>query len=298
MHSGGEAVDRSVWLRAATRRRRRAVARVALVYAGLTPFLVVTLFPVVWMIITAFKDDRDLYRPNAIPFWFYLPPTLKHFGLLFAQTWFATWAVNTALVSALVVAITLAAAVPAAYALARLRLPGAQNIGIAVFMSYLVPPIILFLPLARLVGALGLMDSSWALVLLYPTFTIPFCTWLMQGFFRSVPAEVEEAAWIDGCSRAGGILRVVLPMSAPGLATIAVIAFTLSMQEYLYAAVFASPTEEKVVTVGMPTMLIRGDVYFWGALMAGALLIGIPAAALFTGVLNRFIHGLAGTDGR
>jgi len=271
----------------------RAV-RIALVYAGLAPFLFIVLFPIYWMAITAFKDERDLYSMR-FPFWFNDPPTLKHFALLFYQTWFGTWAVNTALLSLCVVVITLAAAVPAAYAIARSRLRGSENLGIALFMTYLVPSIILFVPLAAVVGRLGLMDSWWALVLVYPTFTIPFCTWLMSGFFKSVPIEVEEAAWIDGCGILGGIRHVVMPLSMSGIATTAVFAFTLSMQEYLYAVVLASPVEEKVITVGLPTMLIRGDIYFWGSLMAGALLVGIPAALLFNLVLDRFIKGLTGT---
>ncbi|MGH7354466.1 MAG: carbohydrate ABC transporter permease [Candidatus Rokuibacteriota bacterium] len=251
------------------------------------------LFPIVWMAITAFKDEQELYRMQ-FPLWFHLPPTLKHFRLLFTQTWFGTWAFNTAAVSILVVGITLAVAVPAAYALARLRLPGAEAAGIAIFMTYLVPPIILFLPLAPIVAMLGLMDSWWALVVLYPSFTIPLSTWLMLGFLRGLPREIEEAAWIDGCGVMGGLLRVVLPLSLPGIATTAIFAFTLSMQEYLYAVVFSSPTEQKVVTVGLPTMLIRGDIFFWGALMAGGLLVGLPAAIAFNVVLGRFIQGLTG----
>ena len=274
--------------------RQRQLVRHLLIYTGLAPFLLIALFPVLWMVITAFKDERELYRMQ-FPLWFHLPPTLKHFRLLFTQTWFGAWVVNTAVVSLWVVGITLAVALPAAYALARLRLPGAQGAGIAVFMTYLVPPIVLFLPLAPLVARLGLMDSWWALVMLYPTFTIPFCTWLMMGFLRAVPLEIEEAAWIDGCGVLGGLLRVVLPLSLPGIATTAVFAFTLSMQEYLYAVVFSSPTDQKVVTVGLPTMLIRGDIFFWGALMAGGLLVGVPAAIAFNLVLDRFVHGLTGS---
>ena len=270
------------------------VWRALLVYAGLTPFLLISLFPVVWMAITAFKHEQDLYSMR-FPLWFHQPPTLKHFRLLFTQTWFGTWMINTAAVSALVVAITLLAAVPAAYTLARLRLPASTGTGIAVFMTYLVPPIVLFLPLAPVVMALGLLDSWWALVLLYPTLTIPFCTWLMMGFLRALPRELEEAAWLDGCSVSGGLVRVVLPLSLPGIATTAIFAFTLSMQEYLYAVVFSSPVDQKIVTVGLPTMLIRGDIYFWGALMAGALLVGVPAALAFNMVLDRFIEGLTGT---
>ena len=267
------------------------------VYAGLTPFLVIGLFPVAWMIITAFKDERDLYAMRAVPFWFYEPPTLKHFHLLFTQTWFGSWFVNTASVSVCVVAITLVTAVPAAYALARLRLPGAGNTAVAIFLTYLVPSIVLFLPLTYVIGRLGLFDSWWALVVVYPTFTIPIATWLMFGFLRGLPPEIEEAAWVDGCGRLRGIVHVVIPMSRPGLATIAIFAFTLAMQEYLYAVVMASPVDQKVVTVGLPTMLIRGDIYFWGSLMAGGLLVGVPAAALFTIVIDRFIEGLTAAAG-
>jgi multiple sugar transport system permease protein len=277
--------------------RPRPVVRRVIVRAGLTAFLVIALFPVVWMAITAFKHERDLYTMGAA-FWFHEPPTLKHFHLLFTQTWFGRWAVNTARVSGAVTALTLLTAVPAAYALARFRLPGAEQIGIAMFMTYLVPPIILFVPLAYMVARLGLLDSSWALVLVHPTLTIPFCTWLMLGFLRGVPAEIEEAAWIDGCGLLSGFVRVVLPLSLPGIVTTAVFAFTLSMQDYLYAVVLSLPQDEKVITVGLPTMLIRGDIYFWGALMAGGLLVGLPVALLFGLVLDRFIQGLTGASGR
>ena len=259
--------------------------------------MLIALFPVVWMTITAFKHERDLYSMK-FPLWFHLPPTLKHFHLLFTQTWFGAWALNTALVSVGTVGITLLTAVPAAYALARLRLPGADRAGIAMFMTYLVPPIVLFLPLAPVLAMLGLTDSWWALVVLYPTFTIPLCTWLMVGFFRTVPREIEEAAWLDGCGVAGGLLRIVLPLTLPGIATTAIFAFSLSMQEYLYAAVFASPADQKVITVGLPTMLIRGDIFFWGALMAAALLVGVPTAIAFHLVLDRFVVGLTGAGDR
>jgi multiple sugar transport system permease protein len=273
---------------------RRTLRRIG-IYAGLAPFLVIALFPVVWMIITAFKHEGDLYAMK-FPLWFHMPPTLKHFRLLFTQTWFGTWVTNTAIVSLLVVAITLAASVPAGYALTRLRLPGAHATGVAIFLTYLVPSIILFIPLAPVVAWFGLFDSWWSLVLLYPTMTIPFCTWLMRGFFRALPRQVEEAAWIDGCGVAGGIVRIVLPLSLPAIATVAIFAFTLSMQEYLYAVVFASPVDQKVVTVGLPTMLIRGDIYLWGSLMAGALLVGLPATIAFNLVLDRFIQGLTGVS--
>jgi multiple sugar transport system permease protein len=188
--------------------RQRQVVRHLGIYAGLTPFLLITLFPLVWMTITAFKHERDLYQME-FPLWFHLPPTLKHFRLLFTQTWFGTWVLNTAMVSLAVVAITLVTAVPAAYALARRRLRAANGTGVALFMTYLIPPIVLFIPLAPVVAALGLMDSRWALVLLYPTMTIPFCTWLMMGFFPRGPARgggggVDRWMRRHGRARAGG----------------------------------------------------------------------------------------------
>ena len=272
--------------------RRRRVLRVTLLYAALAPFLLVALFPIAFMVITAFKQEADLYRMGNIPFWFNLAPTLHNFDLLFRQTHFLTWLANTFFLCVWVVGLTVLFAVPAGYALARLSLPGAENAGMAIFMTYLVPAIILFLPLARVVGALGLWDSWWALVVVYPTFTIPFCTWFMIGFFRSVPREIEDAALVDGCGLLGAALRVVLPLSRPGLLITAIFAFTLSMQEFLYAVVYVAPRAEKTVTVGVATVLIRGDIYFWGSLMAAALIVSLPLALLYNVVLDRFIEGL------
>jgi len=249
---------------------------------------------VYWMAITAFKQDADLYRMDQNPFWFHHPPTLEHFTRLFTQTYFTPQLVNTLQLSVYVVVITMLTAMPAGYALARLRLPSAERVGIAIFLTYLVPSIILFIPLARVVGALGLFDSWWALVVVYPGFTIPFCTWKMMGYFKTVPAEVEEAAWVDGCSRRGSLWRIVLPVSWPGLIITAIFAFSLAMQEYLYAVVYVAPRSEQVVTVGLATSLIRGDIYYWGSLMAGALIVGVPIAILYSLVLDEFIQGLTG----
>ena len=270
------------------------MVRHLLIYAGLAPFVFVALFPIAWMAITAFKQDADLYRMDHVPFWFYLPPTLKHFRILFFQTDYGRWVLNTLALAACVVAITLVTAIPAGYALARLRLPGAERTGIGMFLTYLVPPIILFLPLAWVVAGLGLYDSWWALVVVYPTFTIPFCTWLVMGFFKTLPREIEEAAWVDGCGLVSALVRIVLPNSRAAIFIATIFAFTLSMQEFLYAAVFVSSTEEKLVTVGVPTMLIRGDIYYWGSLMAAALLTGLPVAILYALVVDHFIQGLTG----
>ncbi len=278
--------------------RRKSIRRHLLIYAALTPYVVIAVFPIYWMAITAFKQDPDLYRMEHFPFWFNLAPTLRNFKILFYQTNYGSWIWNTFTISGWVALITLVTAVPAGYALARLRLPGAENTGIAIFLTYLVPPIILFLPLSRVVAELGLQDSWWALVLVYPTFTIPFCTWLMMGFFKTVPMEIEEAARVDGCGQAGAFLRVILPISLPGVLTSVIFAFTLSMQDFLYGLAFVSPGDQKPVPVGVPTELIRGDIYYWGSIMAAALLVGLPVAILYNFFLDRFIQGITGGIGK
>jgi multiple sugar transport system permease protein len=275
-------------------RTRRSLGRHVLVYTGLAPFVVIALFPIYWMAITAFKQDADLYRMDVTPLWFHLPPTLDHFVTLINKTYFVPQLVNSLLLAVCVVTITVLTAVPAGYALARLRLPGAENLGMGIFMTYLVPPIILFIPLARVVGVLGLFDSWWALVVVYPSFTIPFCTWMMLGYFKGVPREVEEAAWLDGCGLIAAMVRIGVPLSRQGVLITAIFSFSLGMQEFLYALVYVAPRSEKVVTVGMATALIRGDIFYWGSLMAGGLLVGIPVAILYALVLDQFIQGLTG----
>ena len=274
--------------------RAKEIRRHALIYLGLTPFLVIAIFPLFWMLITALKQDPDLYRMDAVPFWFHLPPTWRNFDILFRHTYFGSWMVNTMSISFWVSAITLLTAVPAGYALARLRLPFAENLGIGIFMTYLVPGIILFIPLSHVVSMVGLQDRWWALVLVYPTITIPFCTWLLMGFFKTVPFEIEEAAMLDGCGQLRALLRVVLPVSWPGIITAVIFSFTLSMQDFLYALAFVSVSEEKPVPLGVATELIRGDVYFWGSLMGGALLVGVPVAILYNLFLDKFISGITG----
>ena len=278
--------------------RSKELRRHLWIYAGVTPFVIIAVFPIYWMLITAFKQNPDLYQMGNFPFWFNMAPTLRHFEILFYETNYGSWITNTFTISAWVALITLVTAVPAGYALARLRLPGAENTGIAIFMTYLVPPIILFLPLSRVVAELGLQDSWWALVLVYPTFTVPFCTWLMMGFFKTVPMEIEEAARVDGCGQAGAFLRVILPISLPGVLTSVIFAFTLSMQDFLYGLAFVSPGDQKPVPVGVPTELIRGDIYYWGSLMGAALLVGLPVAILYNFFLDRFIQGITGGIGK
>jgi len=274
--------------------KSKELRRHTLIYLGLMPFLVLAVFPILWMAITAIKQDADLYLVDAVPFWFRQAPTWKNFDFLFHNTSYGDWIVNTMLISFWVSVITLLTAVPAGYALARLRLPFAENLGIGIFMTYLVPAIILFIPLARVVSTLDLQDSWWSLVIVYPTFTIPFCTWLLLGFFKTVPFEIEEAAMVDGCGQLGALLRVVLPVSWPGLITATIFSFTLSMQDFLYSLAFVSISDQKPVPLGVATELIRGDIYFWGSLMAGALLVGVPVAIVYNLFLDKFITGITG----
>ena len=275
-------------------RRAKEVRRHVLIYLGLVPFLILAVFPILWMAVTALKQEPDLYRMDTVPFWFHLPPTLKNFNLLFYRTSYGAWIVNTMSISFWVSVITLLTAVPAGYALARLRLPFAENLGIGIFLTYLVPPIILFIPLSRVVSTLNLQDSWWSLVVVYPTFTIPFCTWLLMGFFKTVPFEIEEAAMVDGCGQFGALCRVVLPVSWPGVITAVIFSFTLSMQDFLYSLAFVAFSGQKPVPLGVATELIRGDVYFWGSLMAGALLVGVPVAIIYNLFLDKFITGITG----
>jgi multiple sugar transport system permease protein len=273
----------------------RTIRKRALVYAGLSFYAFLAGLPVYWMIITTFKPDQDLYNLRNFPLFFNQHGvTFDHVALLFNKTGFTTWIVNTFFVSTAVVAITLAVSIPAGYALARLRFRGAETLTIGIFMTYLVPTTLLFLPLVKVMSFLGAFDKLHSLVLAYPTFTIPFCTWLMAGFFKTIPFEIEEAAMVDGCSRLGAIARVVMPLSLAGVLTVAIFAFTLSMQDFVYALTFVSSSDQKVVNIGVVTELIRGDVFYWGSLMAGALIAGLPVAILYSFFLDYFVRGITG----
>lgn len=277
------------------RRSYRALRKKIVVYVGLCLYAFVAGLPVYWMFITALKPNQDLYNLKSFPLFFNQNGvTFDHVALLFRRTGFTTWIENTLIVSIAVVLITLLLAVPAGYALARLRFRGAESLTIGIFMTYLVPTTLLFLPLVKIISAIGLFDKLGSLVVAYPTFTIPFCTWLMAGFFKTIPFEIEEAAMVDGCSRLSAIARVVLPLSLAGMFTVAIFAFTLSMQDFVYALTFVSSSDQKVVTVGVVTELIRGDVFYWGSLMAGALIAGVPVAILYTFFLDRFVAGITG----
>jgi multiple sugar transport system permease protein len=241
------------------------------------------------------KTDGDLYNVDNIPFKFGNgSPTTNNFEFLFRETEYGRWLVNTAIVGVVVVVITLVLAVPAGYALARLSGGWGQSLGIGIFLTYLVPPTLLFLPLSRVVSEIGLQDRLLALIVVYPSFTVPFSTWLLMGFFKTIPRELEDAALIDGASRLGALARVVFPISLPGILTVVIFSFSLVVNEFVYAVTFISTSSHRTVSAGVPTELIRGDVFYWGALMAAALIPSIPLALLYNVFLDRFIAGFTG----
>jgi multiple sugar transport system permease protein len=254
-------------------------------------FTVFSAFPFYWMLVTTFKSTSDLLKYSNNPFIYNEPPTLEHLRVLFFDTLYLRWLGNTLFVGLLVVAITLLLAVPAGYALARLTGRWGEQLGIAIFLTYLVPPTLLFLPMARVVSDLGLQDSLWSLVVVYPSFTVPFCTWLMMGFFKAIPRDLEEAAMIDGHSRFGAFVKVVIPISVAGLLTVVIFSLTLVMQEFVYALTFITAAQNFTVSVGVPTFLVRGDVYFWGSLMGGCFIASVPIAILYNFFVDRFIAG-------
>ncbi len=272
------------------RRSRAMLSR--LVHVGvLITYSVLLGFPFYWMVITSFKRSPDLYNLKNNPFIFNQAPTLEHFRLLFQETLFLRWLWNTTFAGALVVAITLLLAVPAAYALSRLTGTWGGKLGIGIFLTYLVPPTLLFIPLSRVVATLGLQDTIWSIVVVYPSFTIPFSTWLLMGFFRAIPPELEDAAMVDGLTRFQTFLRLVIPISVSGILTIVIFAFTLVAQEFVYALTFISSASHQTVGVGVPIYLVRGDVYYWGSLMAACLIASLPIAVLYNLFLDRFIAG-------
>ncbi len=267
--------------------------RVVVVYLPLFIFLFVLLFPFYWMVITSLKPDAELLSHARNPFWL-IDPTLAHFKKLLFDTDYPAWMWNTVVVSVVATFFSLAASVLAAYAIERLRFSGSRQVGLGIFLAYLVPPSILFIPLAYIVFRLGLYDTRWALILTYPTFLIPFCTWLLMGYFRSIPFELEECALIDGASRLQILTKIVLPLAVPGLISAGIFAFTLSWNEFIYALTFISSSENKTVPVGVITELVEGDVYHWGALMAGALLGSVPVAVMYSFFVEYYVAGMTG----
>jgi multiple sugar transport system permease protein len=261
-------------------------------HAMLVPFLIFALFPFYHMALTSLKKDRELYDRAAVPLLIQQGPTLEHYNKLITESSFLTWTKNSLLVTILATTVSLVIGTAAAYALARLKFFGVGSFGTGIFVTYLVPTSLLFLPLAQVVNWLGLADSKWSLVVTYPTFLVPFCTWLLMGYFRTVPKEVEECAMVDGATRIQALVRIVLPIAIPGLVCAALFAFTLSWNEFIYALTFTSSSEEITASVGVTSELIRGDIYFWGQLMAGAVLGSVPIVILYVFFLDYYVSGL------
>ena len=262
-------------------------------YIPIGMFLFILLFPFYWMGITAFKPNKELLSRDGNPFWVY-EPTLVHFKKLLFDTAYPEWLFNTMLVAFISTFLSLAAAVFASYAIEQLRFKGARQAGLAIFMAYLIPPSILFIPLAVVLQSFGLFNTRWALVFTYPTFLIPFCTWLLMGYFRSIPYELEECALIDGATRWEILIKIILPLAVPGLISAGIFAFTLSWNEFIYALTFISDSEIKTVPVAVVTELVEGDVYHWGPLMAGALLGSLPVAVFYSFFVEYYVSGMTG----
>jgi multiple sugar transport system permease protein len=264
-------------------------------YLIVGPFAIVLAFPFYWMLMTSLRSDTDLYDIQNVPFKFNADsPTLANYRFLFEQTDYRQWLENTVIVGVVVVGITLVLAVPAGYALARLSGGWGQSVGVGIFLTYLVPPTLLFLPLSRVMADLDLTDRLLSLIVVYPSFTVPFSTWLLMGFFKTIPPELEDAALVDGASRLGALARVVFPLSVPGILTVVIFSFSLVFNEFIYALTFINDSETRTVSSAVPTELIRGDVFYWGALMAATLIPAVPLALLYNAFLNRFIAGFTG----
>jgi multiple sugar transport system permease protein len=260
-------------------------------YVPLSLFVVFALFPFYWMLIASLKSNRELYSLTAFPFWVQ-KPVLTQYTYLFENTDFLTWLSNSVTIGIITTITSVVIGVLAGYGLARLRFRGAEGFGIAIFISYLVPTTLLFIPLSQVVNALGIANSTWALLVTYPTFLVPFCTWLLMGYFKTIPRELEECAMIDGASRLGSFVKIVLPLAVPGIVCAALFSFTLSWNEFIYALTFISRTSQKTIPIGVVVELIRGDVYYWGSLMAGALLGSIPIAMIYSFFLDYYVSGL------
>jgi multiple sugar transport system permease protein len=267
------------------------VKRLFVFWLPLMLFVVLTLFPFYWMLVASLKPNNELYNPRVFPFWVF-SPTLDSYRYLFEKTLYATWLMNTLLVATVSTIISLTFGILAGYALARLRFLGAGVIGGGIFISYLVPQTLLFIPMFDIIKRLNIGDTYWSLILTYPTFLIPFCTALLMGYFKSIPRELEESALIDGSGRLRALVEIVLPLAMPGIMSAAIFAFTLSWNEFLYSLVFINTTPLKTLPVGVVTELIRGDVFFWGSLMAGALLGSVPVALVYSFFVDYYVAGL------
>jgi multiple sugar transport system permease protein len=270
------------------------VKRMVLVYLPLALFLIVLLFPFYWMTVTAFKPDAEMYDYKTYsPFWVH-SPTLHNIYVLLFETNYPQWLITTMGIAVASTFLSVFSSVLAAYAIERLRFKGAQHFGLAIYLAYLVPPSILFIPLATLIFQFGLFDNPIALILTYPTFLVPFCTWLLIGYFKSIPYELEECALIDGASRLQILRRITLPLAVPGLISAGIFAFTLSWNEFIYALAFIQSTDKKTVPVAILTELVTGDVYQWGSLMAGSLLGSVPVAIIYSFFVEYYVSSMTG----
>lgn len=268
--------------------------RMVTIYLPLACFLIILLFPFYWMTITAFKPNAELYDYKTHnPFWI-TSPTLDHIRLLLFNTAYPKWLMTTMMVAVGATVLSLISSTLAAYAIQRLRFKGSQYVGLGIYLAYLVPPSILFIPLATMVFQLGLFDSPFALILVYPTFLVPFCTWLLIGYFKSIPYELEECALIDGATRLQILRQITLPLAVPGLISAGIFSFTLSWNEFIYALAFIQSSENKTVPVAILTELVTGDVYQWGALMAGSLLGSLPVAIFYSFFVDYYVSSLTG----
>ena len=268
--------------------------RMVFIYLPLACFVLILLFPFYWMTITAFKPNAELYNYKEYsPFWIH-SPTLDNIRKLLFQTEYPRWLMTTMGVAVGATVLSLFASVLAAYAIQRLRFKGSEYVGLAIYLGYLVPPSILFIPLSTMVFKLGLFDTPLALVLIYPTFLVPFCTWLLIGYFKSIPYEMEECALIDGATRLQILRRITLPLAIPGLISAGIFSFTLSWNEFIYALAFIQSSEKKTVPVAILTELVSGDVYQWGALMAGSLLGSLPVAIFYSFFVDYYVSSLSG----
>ena len=261
-------------------------------YANMVPFLAFALFPFYYMVITSLKKDAELYSLKSVPFLIQTGVITDHYRYLFFKTEFLTWVKNSLIISVTATAISLVIAILAGYSLARLRYRGVGAFGTAVFITYLVPPTLLFLPLSQVVVWLGISDTIWSLIVTYPTFLVPFSTWLLMGYFRTIPREVEECALVDGASRMQTLVRIVLPMAIPGIVCVTLFGFTLTWNEFTYALTFVSQTANKTAVVGVTADLIRGDIYYWGSLMAGAVVASLPIVIVYVWFLDYYVSGL------
>lgn len=268
--------------------------RLVYVYLPLTVILFVLLFPFYWMTLTSFKSTAELTDFNTFnPFWVW-QPTLSHLKDLIFGSNYPRWLLNTMMVSVAATVLSLCASVGAAYAITRIRFRGARFVGVMIFFAYLVPPSVLFIPLALVVSAYGLFDSPFALILTYPTILIPFSTWLLIGYFKTIPYELEECALMDGASRLQILLKIILPLAVPGLISAGIFCFTLCWNEFIYALVFIQSEENKTVPIAIVTVFTDGDNYRWGSLMAGALVGSLPICLLYSFFVNHYVSSLTG----